>query len=75
MTRWLLAFMGAWVICTSGVYVAWVLGVCIKCIFISGCLGHLGFNEILAAVNGRGVFARGTLLAIAITFIAWAKRR
>ncbi|MGF6637638.1 hypothetical protein OKW39_004854 [Paraburkholderia sp. MM6662-R1] len=75
MIRWLIAFLGAWGICLAGMYVIWVVALCLNCLFAPGCFSHLTVHDVLSAVNFRGVFARGTLLAIAFTGIAWFRRR
>ncbi len=75
MIRWLIGFLLAWGICLVGVFIAWLIGVSIQCVFISGCLARLDVHSLFAAVNGRGVFARGTFLAVAITSIVWFRRR
>ncbi|CAD6548940.1 hypothetical protein LMG28140_04684 [Paraburkholderia metrosideri] len=75
MIRWVVAFLGVWGICLVGIYVAWLVGLGINCAFASGCLSQLTFRSLFAAVNIKGVVARGTLLAIAFIGIAWFRRR
>jgi predicted outer membrane lipoprotein len=75
MSRWVIAFLGAWGICLAGMYIAWLLGLTLNCLFADGCLKQLSVESLFASVNIRGVFARGTLLAIAFIAITWLNRR
>ncbi|WP_153100226.1 hypothetical protein [Paraburkholderia hayleyella] len=75
MSRWVIAFVGAWGICLAGMYVAWLAGLTLNCLFATGCFEQLSINSLVAAVNLKSVFARGTLLAIAFIVIAWISRR
>jgi hypothetical protein len=70
-----MGFLLAWGICVSGVLIAWLIGVCIHCAFMPGCLNRLDAHSLWATVNTKSVLTRGTLLAIALTFIVWVKRR
>ncbi|MGF6647343.1 hypothetical protein P3T17_005506 [Paraburkholderia sp. GAS82] len=75
MSRWLIAFSGAWGICVAGVFVAWLIGLSVNCLFAPGCMSHLTFHGLVSAVNLKDVLVRGTLLAIVFVGIAWLKRR
>lgn len=73
--RWLLTFIGVWVICIGGFYIVWLVGLLINCTFMQDCLGRLGSRDLFEAVNGKSVFVKGTISAIAITFVVWSRRR
>lgn len=75
MSRWVIAFLGAWGICLVGMYAAWLVGVTLDCLFAAGCFGKLSFGSLIAAVNLKSVLTKGTLLAIAFIVIAWISRR
>ena len=75
MTRWIIACAGAWLICVAGFFAIWVVGLYLHCIFTSGCLYLLDIQDILGAVNYKGVMIKGTLSALAIVGIVWFKRR
>lgn len=75
MVRLIIAFLLAWSICLIGVAAAWLINAYIQCTFISDCLSKIDLLTILHNFNIRGIIARGTILAIVITFIAWSKIR
>lgn len=75
MSRWSIAFLGAWGICLAGMYVASLVGVTLNCLFAYGCFVKPNAGNLLAAVNMKGVLGRGSLLAIAFIVIAWFSRR
>jgi hypothetical protein len=75
MRRWIIAFLGAWVICLAGMHGAWLAGLTLKCVFVAGCFEQLNLERVVAAVNFKSVLVRGTLAAIVITAIACMKRR
>ena len=70
MSRWSIAFLGAWGICLAGMYVASLVGVTLNCLFAYGCFVESNAGNLLAAVNIKGVFGRGSLLALALIVIA-----
>lgn len=75
MNRWIIAFLGAWVICLAGMYGAWLVGLTSRCLFAVGCIEQLSVTSLIAAVNLKSVVVKGTLLAIAFIAIAWISRR
>jgi hypothetical protein len=46
MIRWILGFLSALAICVAGVYVAWLLALCIHCAFASGRFGNLSVRSL-----------------------------
>lgn len=71
MIRWLIAFFGAWGICLAGIYLAWIVGLTIHCLFIPGCAKELSIDFLTSSVNIKSVMTRGTLLTIALIAISW----
>lgn len=72
--RWVVAGIATWVICVSGFYLIWLIGLVVNCIFIPDCFCHINSKSLLAAVNEKSVLVRGSLSALVVSAIAWVRR-
>lgn len=75
MKKWLIAFLGIWILCLLTIFVCWLVGLTINCFFISGCVESLSFHKIIGAVSGKSVIVRGSILAVVFIAITWINRR
>lgn len=75
MRRWVIAFLGAWGICVAGMYVAWIVGLTLNCMFATGCLQWLSIGHLISAVNLKSVVTKGTILAVVLIVMAWVGGR
>ncbi|HVV73850.1 MAG TPA: hypothetical protein VHI52_20470 [Verrucomicrobiae bacterium] len=62
-------------ICIPGIALIWVVGAYTSCLFVSGCYERLGVVGVLGVISIKSILAKGTLLALAFTFLTWLKIR
>ncbi|WP_429510095.1 hypothetical protein [Paraburkholderia sp. MM5482-R2] len=75
MRKLLSVFVKSLLICVPGMAVIGVVGVYLSCFFVAGCYQTLGIAGVLGAVSIKGIFVKGTLLALAFTLLSLPKIR
>lgn len=62
-------------ICVPGMALAWVVGLYVDCLFVSGCYKTMGWFGLFGVVSLKSILIRGSLLSVVFTFFAWLKIR